>query len=136
MSPGGQIPDHKLTRTLRRLNVEENTPLEKTAAILQKMIRQGYLIRITDRQGDEETIDWRVGPRGKVEIGNQGIQGFVKEIYGDDAPDDLDKRLNRSLGIEVRTVDEDNDEEPVAIENGGEGPSNGPGRRRRRANDD
>lgn len=110
MSPGGQVPDHKLTRILRRLNVEENTPLEKTAVILQRMIRHGYLWRVTDRSGDEETVDWRVGPRGKVEIGNGGISGFVREIYGQDAPEDLDKRLQRSLGVEVgRENEEDED---------------------------
>jgi len=70
------------------------------------MIKQGYIIRISDKSGDEETIDWRVGPRGKVEIGNKGIQGLVNEVYGDSAPDDLEKRIHRSLGMEVGSLDQ------------------------------
>lgn len=77
-----------------------------------KMQRQGYIVKTVDRTGDEETIDWRVGPRGKAEIGNRGIQGLVKEVYGDDAPENLEKRLQRSLGIEVgREINEENGEE-------------------------
>ncbi|RDL41042.1 uncharacterized protein BP5553_01021 [Venustampulla echinocandica] len=134
MSPGGQVPDHKLMRILRRLNVEENTPLEKTTVILQRMIRQGYIWRVTDRSGDEETVDWRVGPRGKVEIGNSGISGFVKEIYGQDAPQDLDKRLQRSLGVEVGRGNEE--DEDVEGTNGGPSTARSIGRMRKAADDD
>lgn len=131
MNPNEQIPDHKLMRFLRRLNVEENTPLDKTVVVLNKMQKQGYIWKVTDRQAEEETIDWRVGPRGKVEIGNMGVHGFVKTIWGEDAPEDLDKRLQTSLGMEVRgsAVNEAEEEEPAEEVNPGRA---GPSRRRRR----
>jgi hypothetical protein len=139
LSPGGQIPDHKLMSHLKRFNSEKNTGLDTTAATLKKMINQGYIFRVVDKSADEETIDWIVGPRGKVEIGNKGIQGLVREVYGDSAPDDLDKRMQRSLGMEVRSINEGNEEggEEEAAGNGDPGPSNARtnGRRRRVAAD-
>jgi hypothetical protein len=117
---------------LKQLNADENTPLDKTSTILSTMIKQGYIVRTVEKSGDEETIDWRVGPRGKVEISNKGIQGFVQEIYGDDAPDDLEARLQRSLKMEVKKVKKSNGAAEVEAEeeseeeqerNGGPGPS-------------
>lgn len=111
---GGQLPEHKLDRYLSRMNADENMPMDKTQVVLQKMIRQGYIIKVKDRIGDEETVEWMVGPRGRTEIGNRGVQGLVKEVYGEGAPEDLDKRLQRSLGMEMSSIDriagEDNEE--------------------------
>jgi melanoma-associated antigen len=108
LSPGGAVPDHKLMHLLKQLNADENTPLDKTSTILSTMIKQGYIVRTVEKNADEETTDWRVGPRGKVEISNKGIQGFVQEIYGDDAPEDLEARLQRSLKMEVKKVKKSN----------------------------
>ncbi|KAH8811407.1 MAGE family-domain-containing protein [Xylogone sp. PMI_703] len=116
---GGQLPEHKLDRYLSRMNIEENMPMDKTQNVLQKMIKQGYVIKVKDRIGDEETIEWMVGPRGRTEIGNRGVQGLVKEIYGEDAPEDLDKRLQRSLGMELSSIDrlaEEVNDEPAQNE--------------------
>ncbi|CAG8962015.1 hypothetical protein HYFRA_00014123, partial [Hymenoscyphus fraxineus] len=136
MNPNEAVADHKFMRFLRRLNVEENTPIDKTTVVLAKMMKHGYIWKFHDKQADgEEQIDWRVGPRGKAEIGNMGISGFVKTVWGDDAPEDLDKRLQRSLGMEVRSTEanETNGVEAAPVEeaNGRAGPS-----RRRRGDDD
>jgi hypothetical protein len=94
-----------LARMLKRMNAETNVPGgTKTDVALARMERQGYIWKVKENTGEEETTDWRVGPRGKIEIGNRGIQGFVREVYGEDATEDLEKRLNRSLGIESRVV--------------------------------
>lgn len=98
---GGTLAEPKLDRYLKRMNADVNMPMEKTEVVLQKMIKQGYLIKIKDRVGDEEITEWMVGSRGRVEVGNRGIQGLVSEVYGDTAPDDLRKRMHRSLGMEV-----------------------------------
>lgn len=39
-----------------------------------------------------------VGPRGKVEVGEEGAGGLVRTVYGGSVGD-LEKRLDRSLGI-------------------------------------
>jgi hypothetical protein len=140
LSPGGQIPDHKLVSHLKRFNSNQNTGLDTTAATLKKMVNQGYIFKVVDKSADEETIDWIVGPRGKVEIGNKGIQGLVREVYGDSAPDDLEKRMQRSLGMDVKKINKGNEEgdEDEAPENGDPGPSitRTTGRRRMAADED
>ncbi|TGO47952.1 hypothetical protein BCON_0257g00140 [Botryotinia convoluta] len=102
LSPDSTMTDSKLTSVLRKLNAETNLPLDKTTLILKKMIQQNYITRTIERNDGEELIEWRVGPRGRMEIGSKGVQGLVKEVYGEHAPEDLDKRLERSLGLGKR----------------------------------
>jgi hypothetical protein len=137
LSHGGSIPNAKLESHLGRLNIERNMPMDTTINILKKMSAQGYIYKIVDKSGDDETTDWVVGPRGQVEIGNGGIQRFVEEVYGGKAPEDLVEKLQRSLGMELGRVDEDEEQEEEAG-NGDSGPSTQrrSGRQRRLADDD
>jgi hypothetical protein len=128
LSSGGELADHKLMNYLERFNSGKNTGIDTTAATLQRMIKHGYIWKSTEKMPDDETVHWRVGPRGKVEIGNRSIQGLVRQVYGDSAPDDLEKRMQRSLGMEVRNVSRENENvgeeaEAEAQENGDPGPS-------------
>ncbi len=143
LSPDGTVPDHKLMSYLRRLNIDENNPLDKTSNTLRKMQAQGYLVKTVDKTPDDETTDWRVGPRGKVEIVSRGTQGLIREVYGDDAPEDLVKRIHRSLGIEPASANHDpstGEEQDVddSMVNGhnDENGDPGPSRRRRRDADE
>ncbi|TAQ85960.1 hypothetical protein B7494_g5727 [Chlorociboria aeruginascens] len=138
LSNDGTIPDHTLTNYLNNLNIKENTPLDKTSATLKKMEKQGYIYRTVENTGSDETTDWRVGPRGKAEIGNQGVQGLVTEVYGESAPDNLRQRLHRSLRMEIADGRRNSmhEAEDDAFEEVNKGPSRGPSGRRRRATDD
>ena len=109
--------------------------MDKTVNVLARMQKQGYIVKTVDRSGDDETIDWRVGPRGKVEIGNRGIEGLVKAVYGDVPPDDLQSRIDRSLGMEIprgrgRDEEEEADSEPEPEAEQNEGSSRRRSRRR------
>lgn len=95
---GGKIADAKLNSYLQRLNADVNMPMDKTEAVLARMIKQGYLTRIRDTAGGEEIVEWMVGPRGKVEVGAAGVTGLVTAAYGDAAPADLHDRIASSLG--------------------------------------
>lgn len=129
LSPGKSIPDSKLDHYLARLNANKNMPMDKTENVLKKMSNQGYITKVVDRSGDEETVDWVVGPRGKMEVGNRGVLGLVMEVYGDSAPDDLPERLSRSLGIvrredlDDREADAQNEEEAEEEPDADPGPS-------------
>ncbi|KAI1309534.1 MAGE protein [Xylaria venustula] len=95
----GELSDMKLRRYLTRLNASQNLPMDKTDNVLQKLIRQGYLDKIVERvEGDEDSITWCVGPRGKVEVSPQSIAQVVGEVWRD-PPDDFDKKLEKSLGV-------------------------------------
>ncbi|PBP28317.1 MAGE family protein [Diplocarpon rosae] len=130
LSPNDSVPNHKLISYLERLNLEVNTAFGKKDALLARMTKDGYIYKTIESTVDDEQIDWRVGARGKAEIGNNGIRGLVREVYGEEAPKDLDKRLQRSLGMEVSGPG-DNGENSAAEEEeqqAGTGPSRNPSR--------
>ncbi|ELR07980.1 hypothetical protein VC83_00037 [Pseudogymnoascus destructans] len=99
MLNGGRVSDEKLMRYLQRMNANVNTPVDKTEFLFAKMQKQGYVVKIKDNASGTDITEWMVGPRGKVEVGAEGVKGLVKTVYGDTAPDDLDVRLKASLGI-------------------------------------
>lgn len=113
LSPQGTITEGRLRTCLNRVQADEYTPVDKTDLLMARLIKQGYITKTTEKGEQEDTVEYRVGPRGKVEIGTKGIQGLVREVYGEDAPDDLDVRLRRSLGIELAedNMDVDGDED-------------------------
>ena len=96
------MPEAKLERYLRRTNSDHSTPVDKTDKLLQRLIKEGYIVKIRDSSSGEELVDYMVGPRGKVEVGEDGVAGFVKRVYGQKADEDLDKRLERSLDLGQR----------------------------------
>ena len=96
------MPEAKLERYLRRTNADHSTPVDKTDKLLQRLIKEGYIVKIRDNSSGEELVDYMVGPRGKVEVGEDGVAEFVKRVYGQKADDDLNKKLERSLGLGER----------------------------------
>ena len=87
-----------------------------TEKLLQKLAKEGYLEKRRDTSSGEEIIEWVIGPRGKVEVGEKGVQGFVRAVYGASGQDDeeLERMLERSLGLQHqhRIVVERSEETP------------------------
>lgn len=109
---GGSLNDSKLDRYMKRMHLEDNTPLEgyeKPAALLKRMEKDGYIVRVKETgPGGEEDISWILGSRAKVEIGDAGVSGLTKAVYGDlddAASEDLERRIARSLGVGERPMD-------------------------------
>jgi len=106
---GGTLADSRLDRYLSRANVNEVTPFsnsialgafDKTEKLLKRMEKDGYIVKIRDNSGGDETVDWIVGPRGKVEIGESGVRGMVQQVYGEvDDGEELERKLQRSLAV-------------------------------------
>ncbi|KAI1493949.1 MAGE family-domain-containing protein [Biscogniauxia mediterranea] len=97
---GGELSNVKLKRYLTRLNAGQNLPMDRTENVLQKLVRQGYIDKVVEKSdGEEDTVTWCVGPRGKVEVPPQSIAAFITEVWGE-LPEDFDKKLQRSLGIQ------------------------------------
>ena len=97
---------------------------ERTDNVLKKMERQGYIVKVRERDGGgEETVDYIVGPRGKAEVGERGVAGVVRGVYGKNElqEDELERRLVRSLGevvIEKKAARAEEVEEEGETENG------------------
>lgn len=104
---GGQLPDAKMDRYLRRLGLEDATPVdgfEKTEKLMKRMEKDGYVLKVKENAGNgEEDVYWVVGPRAKVEVGEKGVEGLVKSVYGfgveAEGDEELERRIKRSLGI-------------------------------------
>lgn len=116
------LPDQKLSRYLRRLNADTNTPFGMLDKVLQRMQKEGYIDKRRETVMGEEVTEWFVGPRGKVEVGIRGVTGLVKSVYGHGAVplfkrqddeseeatafvkveiDELNGKLSRSLGVKI-----------------------------------
>ncbi|KAI0154486.1 MAGE-domain-containing protein [Hypoxylon sp. FL1284] len=97
---GGELSDTKLRRYLTRLNAGQNLPMDKTDNVLQRIVRQGYVDKVVEKnEGDDDAVTWCVGPRGRVEVPPESIAAVVTEVWGD-VPSDFNQKLQRSLGIQ------------------------------------
>jgi hypothetical protein len=132
----GRLSDAKLDNYLKRMNADVNMPMDKTEATLQKMIKQGYLVKVKENNNGDEIIDWMVGPRGKVEVGNKGVKGLVEEVYGEDAPDDLAERIRSSLGLKRVIGEQDEEAAPAEVVENTRGTSRRSRRTGRRGNEE
>lgn len=109
MLSGGQLPEAKLERHLRRCNADQTTPVDKTDKLLARMLREGYLIKVKDTSGGEEVIEYFVGPRGKVEVGQHGVAGLFKRVYDlknepEEVAQELNRRLERSFKFAIQST--------------------------------
>ncbi|EYE99375.1 MAGE-domain-containing protein [Aspergillus ruber CBS 135680] len=122
---GGALQESKLERYLKRTNADTHTPIDRTDKLLQRLCKEGYLIRNREMDGGEEIIEYMVGPRGKMEVGIQGVAGLAREVYGRaaetedmtalerDRMEEFEQRLARSLGMRrsERTAEVENENE-------------------------
>ena len=106
---GGSLSDAKMSRHLARLDILDNSPVEgfeRTEKLLKRLERDGYVVKVRETLGTgDEDVNWFVGPRGKVEVGDHGAEGLARVVYGelDGEPEaDLGRRIARSLGINDR----------------------------------
>lgn len=139
---GGRLEESRLERSLRRMNAGETTPVDQTARVLQKMEKQGYIVRIRETSGGEESIEYAVGSRGKVEIGRDGVAGLVRKVHGHEdndaeTQDDLNKRLDRSLqSWAIDPQEHSNARAATSNGRGGKGKGKTKGKRKATTNDD
>lgn len=78
----GVVADQRLDRYLKRVNADTYTPVGNKEKLLQRMMKEGYIDKRRDTSSGEEIIEWVPGPRGKVEVGVQGVVGLVRTVYG------------------------------------------------------
>lgn len=77
---GRSIAETKLDRYLRRMNADRSTAAGDTEKVLQSMIRHGYISKQKDDNANDGTFNYVLGPRGKVEIGTDGVLSMIKTV--------------------------------------------------------
>ncbi|PWW71662.1 MAGE-domain-containing protein [Tuber magnatum] len=100
---GRSIAETKLDRYLRRMNADRGTAAGETEKVLQSMIRHGYISKQKDDNANDGTFDYVLGPRGKIEIGTDGVLSMIKTVYGTNVPEDVEKRMMRNVGFDPET---------------------------------
>ncbi|KAI4095996.1 MAG: hypothetical protein LQ339_007102 [Xanthoria mediterranea] len=141
LSPGRTIPESRLEKHLKRMNADNYVLSgEKTEKVLKRMEKEGYIVKVRERDGGgEESVDFVVGSRGKAEVGEVGIAGCVRKVFGKVGMEreELEKRLVRSLGegVEMKNRPDEGGEAEMEIQADGdgaiEGEAEGGGRRTR-----
>lgn len=98
---GGRLPEAKLDRALRRMNAEQTTPVDTKDKTLALMSKDGYIVKVREASNGDESVDYIVGPRGKLEVGREGFAALVRMLYGDDAEEGeaLEKKIKRTLDM-------------------------------------
>lgn len=104
---GGSLPDAKMERCLTRLQMEDRTPLteyDRTEKLIKRMEKDGYIMKVKESSGTgDDDIYWIVGPRGKVEVGENGVRGLARTVFGsmesEADEDELERKIARSLGL-------------------------------------
>lgn len=143
---GGELSEAMLRRYLTRLNAERNSFTNtKTEDTLAKLQRQGYLVKNVDKEarqhGEAEmATTWFIGPRGKIEVGDEAVAGLVREIWGQDGRgEELETKLHATLMIREKqrpvqdgenAENEENGEDSRVSEATDAEPNGGPSRRR------
>ncbi|KAI5814731.1 MAGE family-domain-containing protein, partial [Pyronema omphalodes] len=133
---GRVLPQNKLYRYLKRMNADEYTPIGTTEKVLQMMQRHGYIVRVTDTQGDETSYDYHLGPRAKKEIEEGGVLEMIKEVYGEDTPRDVERRFKVNVGVEIKAGFEGEEGEGEKSAQKSKRKGKQPARRQREESDD
>ena len=108
---GGTLPDTKFERCLTRLQMEDRTPIleyDRTEKLVKRMERDGYIVKVKESTGTgDDDVYWVVGPRGKVEVGENGVRGLAKTVFGametQAEEEQLERKIARSLGLSDRS---------------------------------
>lgn len=120
------------------MNLSTSSPLGSTEKLLQRLVKEGYIVKYRDTSGGEEVVEYMVGPRGKVEVGEVGVRGLVRGVYGkvDAEAEELEARIDKSLAIEGDAREKAKERGKRDVENGDGTGNKGSGRSRRRGREE
>ncbi|CAG8489573.1 8404_t:CDS:2 [Racocetra fulgida] len=89
----------------------ENNPKFESDKLLANFVKQGYLDKQksgfadnSSQAPEREHVEYRWGPRAKIEMPEANLCDFIKSVYGDDAPPDIIKQIERASGIDTNTA--------------------------------
>ncbi|QDS73765.1 hypothetical protein FKW77_005218 [Venturia effusa] len=95
---GGTLDEARVLRYMRRARAEEDTPLGTTEKLLQRMNKDGYIVKIKDDEGGEERFDYMVGPLGKVEVDRKAIADIIRKLWAG-SDEELERKIERTLNL-------------------------------------
>lgn len=74
-SPRGMIAELWLERDLKRMNADNYVLNGEKTEVFKRMEREGYIVKVRERNGGEGSLNYVVCLRGKAEVGQRGVMG-------------------------------------------------------------
>ena len=115
------VTETMMDTILQRMRIAEQTPIDTIEGVLKRMIKDGYIVKNKDAANGEEEIYYSVGPRARIEIGEDGVADLIRTVWGEAGGEDLEKKLEHSFALTRKR------EVPIVKSE----PKSRPGRRRR-----
>ncbi|RPA85700.1 MAGE-domain-containing protein [Ascobolus immersus RN42] len=99
--------------------------LGKTSRLYEVMEKQGYIMKVKDSSSGQTNIEYYVGPRAKLEIGEEGAVQFIAQMFPNQEFDDVKAAFKRSVGTDINNLDNEvpDDDEPTGRSQRGGGRS-------------
>ncbi|KAF9959772.1 Histone-Lysine N-Methyltransferase ash1l [Mortierella alpina] len=100
----GSILENVLKSHFRRMSLEEDaSPFGDTSKKLEVYIKKRYLERIKldhlDDSGEKVEVEYRWGARARIEIPEENVIKFIQEVFGPEAPSDLEANIRKASGL-------------------------------------
>lgn len=99
---------------LRRLSLHEDASnFGDISKKLDELIKKRYLDRFKlehmDDSGEKAEMEYRWGARARVEVPEENMVKFIQEVFGREAPLNLEKTIKKAAGMKNAK-----DKEPAA----------------------
>ncbi|KAF9360267.1 hypothetical protein BGX34_007868 [Mortierella sp. NVP85] len=100
----GAIYESALMSQLRRLSLlEDNSPFgdiqKKMEAFIKKRYLEKFKLDHMDDSGEKVEMEYRWGPRARIEFPEMNVLQFIEEVFGNDAPPSLRTSVLKAAGI-------------------------------------
>ncbi|KAJ3342947.1 Melanoma-associated antigen F1 [Gonapodya sp. JEL0774] len=96
----GTESEANILRILAQLNLTENIPTMNISVekFLEQLAKDGHLDRLQRVEGDKPVVEYKWGPRAKVEVDEEGIVAFIRDFYPEDRLQAVQKQLEKIGG--------------------------------------
>ncbi|KAG0363389.1 Melanoma-associated antigen D2 [Podila minutissima] len=105
----GAIYESALMAHLRRMNLlSDESPLGDVSKMMDTYVKKRYIDKVKlehmDDSGEKVEMELRWGARARVEVPEENVIQFMKEVFGRDAPMELEASIMKAAGIKANNA--------------------------------
>ncbi|KAG0080843.1 Melanoma-associated antigen D2 [Podila epicladia] len=111
----GVIYEKALMAHLRRMNLlSDESPLGDVSKLMDSYVKKRYIEKVKlehmDDSGEKAEVELRWGARARVELSEENVVKFMKEVFGRDAPMGLEASIMKAAGIKANDTADQREE--------------------------
>ncbi|KAF9208714.1 hypothetical protein BGZ59_010485 [Podila verticillata] len=108
----GAIYESALMAHLRRMNLlSDESPLGDISKKMDMYVKKRYVDKLKlehmDDSGEKAEMELRWGPRAKIEVPEENVVQFMKEVFGKEAPMGLEASIMKAAGIKTNNAEQE-----------------------------